>query len=76
MVDVAGKAVTERFARARALVRMSAATAEALRAVTLPKGDAFVAAHALLRMMLSKEVGIAPGDAAPCGHAGSNAGQV
>jgi cyclic pyranopterin phosphate synthase len=54
MVDVAGKAVTERFARARALVRMSAATAEALRAVTLPKGDAFVAAQ-LAGIMAAKQ---------------------
>ena len=45
MVDVSAKATTERFARAVAHVRMSAATEEALRAATLPKGDAFVAAQ-------------------------------
>lgn len=45
MVDVSPKATTERFARARARVRMSAETESALRAATLPKGDAFVAAQ-------------------------------
>lgn len=45
MVDVSAKASTERFARARACVRMSPATEDALRAATLPKGDAFVAAQ-------------------------------
>ena len=45
MVDVAAKPVTERFARAQALVRMPAAAAEALRAATLAKGDAFTAAQ-------------------------------
>jgi cyclic pyranopterin phosphate synthase len=45
MVDVGHKAVTERFARARALVRMSPEAATALREATLPKGDAFVAAQ-------------------------------
>jgi len=45
MVDVGHKAVTERFARARALVRMSSETATSLREATLPKGDAFVAAQ-------------------------------
>jgi cyclic pyranopterin phosphate synthase len=45
MVDVGGKAVTTRTARARALVRLPPAAAEALRAATLPKGDAFVAAQ-------------------------------
>ncbi|MEO6991487.1 MAG: cyclic pyranopterin monophosphate synthase MoaC [Candidatus Baltobacteraceae bacterium] len=45
MVDVSAKASTERIARARARVRMSAASEDALRAATLPKGDAFVAAQ-------------------------------
>ena len=54
MVDVAGKAVTERYARARALVRMSPQSADALRAATLPKGDAFVAAQ-LAGIMAAKQ---------------------
>ena len=45
MVDVGQKKTTERFAHARAAVRMSAETEDALRAATLPKGDAFVAAQ-------------------------------
>jgi len=45
MVDVGGKPATERFAHARAAVRMSAESGEALRAATLPKGDALVAAQ-------------------------------
>ena len=45
MVDVSAKASTERTARARAHVRMSEASEDALRAATLPKGDAFVAAQ-------------------------------
>ena len=45
MVDVGGKPSTERFAHARAAVRMSPQTEDALRAATLPKGDAFVAAQ-------------------------------
>ena len=39
MVDVGGKAVTERRAVARALVRMSAATAAAVERGDAPKGD-------------------------------------
>jgi cyclic pyranopterin monophosphate synthase len=39
MVDVAGKAETERFARAEATVRVSPETAERLRAGDNPKGD-------------------------------------
>jgi cyclic pyranopterin phosphate synthase len=39
MVDVGGKAVTERRARARAIVRMSPATAEAVERGDAPKGD-------------------------------------
>ena len=45
MVDVGHKPATERFAHARAAVRMSPETEDALRAATLPKGDAFVAAQ-------------------------------
>jgi cyclic pyranopterin monophosphate synthase len=39
MVDVGGKAVTERRARARATVRMSAETAAAIARGDAPKGD-------------------------------------
>jgi cyclic pyranopterin phosphate synthase len=39
MVDVGGKPVTERRARARATVRMSAETAEAVARGDAPKGD-------------------------------------
>jgi cyclic pyranopterin monophosphate synthase len=39
MVDVGGKAVTERRARARALVRMSPGTATAVERGDTPKGD-------------------------------------
>ncbi len=45
MVDVGSKRVTQRVAVARARIRMQAATADALRAATLPKGDAFVVAQ-------------------------------
>ncbi len=45
MVDVGAKAVTERFAHARANVRMPVPAADALRAATLRKGDAFAAAQ-------------------------------
>jgi cyclic pyranopterin phosphate synthase len=45
MVDVGSKASSERFAQARALVRMAPATEAALRKATLAKGDAFVAAQ-------------------------------
>jgi cyclic pyranopterin phosphate synthase len=45
MVDVGHKTASERYAKARALVRMSPAAAQALREATLPKGDAFVAAQ-------------------------------
>jgi cyclic pyranopterin phosphate synthase len=45
MVDVLAKAPTSRAASAEASVRLGAAAAEALRNVTLPKGDAFVAAQ-------------------------------
>ena len=45
MVDVGAKAVTRRSAHARALVRLGIAAAEALRAATLAKGDAFTTAQ-------------------------------
>jgi cyclic pyranopterin phosphate synthase len=45
MVDVGGKAVTERFAHARALVRMPARAEAALRTATIAKGDAFTTAQ-------------------------------
>jgi cyclic pyranopterin phosphate synthase len=45
MVDVGGKAVTRRTARASALVRLPPAAADALRQATLPKGDALAAAQ-------------------------------
>ena len=56
MVDVGAKAVTRRSARAEAFVRMSPATAAALRAATLPKGDAFVAAQ-LAGIAAAKQTG-------------------
>ena len=45
MVDVSGKAVTARTARAEALVRFPGDAARALRDATLSKGDAFVTAQ-------------------------------
>jgi cyclic pyranopterin phosphate synthase len=54
MVDVGQKPSTERFAHARAFVRMSAAAEDALRAATLAKGDAFVAAQ-LAGIMAAKQ---------------------
>ena len=45
MVDVGAKPATARTARAEARVRLSAPAADALRAATLPKGDAFAAAQ-------------------------------
>ena len=44
MVDVGGKAVTERTARARGCIRISPALAAVLKAGTLAKGDAFTVA--------------------------------
>ena len=44
MVDVGGKAVTERVARARGTIRISAELAVVLKAGTLEKGDAFTVA--------------------------------
>ena len=54
MVDVSGKSDSSRSARAEALVRMSPAAQDALRAATLPKGDAFVAAQ-LAGIMAAKQ---------------------
>jgi cyclic pyranopterin phosphate synthase len=54
MVDVSRKAATDRFALARALVRMTEAAAAALRDATLAKGDAFVAAQ-LAGIMAAKQ---------------------
>ncbi|HEX4013406.1 MAG TPA: cyclic pyranopterin monophosphate synthase MoaC [Candidatus Cybelea sp.] len=45
MVDVSGKAVTQRHARARAIVRLNDAARTAVREATLAKGDALVAAQ-------------------------------
>jgi cyclic pyranopterin phosphate synthase len=45
MVDVGAKAETRRTARACATVRLPPAAAAALKAATLPKGDAFTAAQ-------------------------------
>lgn len=56
MVDVSAKPVSARMARAQALVRMTAAAREALRAATLPKGDAFVAAQ-VAGIMAAKQTG-------------------
>jgi cyclic pyranopterin phosphate synthase len=54
MVDVGAKAATERFAHARACVRMSLATQSALQEASLGKGDAFVAAQ-LAGIMAAKQ---------------------
>jgi cyclic pyranopterin phosphate synthase len=45
MVDVGAKVPSERSARARATMRMSPATEDAIRSATLAKGDAFAVAH-------------------------------
>ena len=57
MVDVGGKAVTERTAVAQARIRLQPATAQALRTATLPKGDAFVAAQ-LAGILAAKQTGM------------------
>jgi cyclic pyranopterin phosphate synthase len=56
MVDVGHKAPTVRTARAEARVRMLPATAEALRAAALPKGDALVAAQ-IAGILAAKQTG-------------------
>ena len=60
MVDVGGKRETERFALARACVRMTAATGDALRAATLGKGDAFAAAQIAGIMAAKNTAGLIP----------------
>jgi cyclic pyranopterin phosphate synthase len=60
MVDVSAKNVSARFARAEALVRMSAKAEAALRAATLPKGDAFVAAQVAGIMAAKQTAGLIP----------------
>ncbi|GAC1419916.1 MAG: cyclic pyranopterin monophosphate synthase MoaC [Candidatus Velthaea sp.] len=56
MVDIGEKAVTSRMARAEARIRMATPTAAALRAATLPKGDAFTAAQ-LAGILAAKQTG-------------------
>ena len=56
MVDVGQKLVTVRTACAQARVRLGVAAADALRAATLPKGDAFVAAQ-LAGILAAKQTG-------------------
>jgi cyclic pyranopterin phosphate synthase len=56
MVDVGSKAVTQRTAHASARVRLPATVATALRAATLPKGDAFVTAQ-LAGILAAKRTG-------------------
>jgi cyclic pyranopterin monophosphate synthase len=63
MVDVGAKPATARTARAEARVRLSASAAAALRAATLPKGDAFAAAQ-LAGIMAAKRTG----DLIPLAH--------
>jgi cyclic pyranopterin phosphate synthase len=56
MVDVGHKTPTLRTARAEARVRMLPATADALRAAALPKGDALVAAQ-IAGILAAKQTG-------------------
>ena len=56
MVDVGEKAITRRTARASARVRLPETVATALRAATLPKGDAFVTAQ-LAGILAAKQTG-------------------
>ncbi len=56
MVDVGHKPATVRTALAEACVRMAPDTADALRAATLPKGDAFVAAQ-IAGILAAKQTG-------------------
>ena len=56
MVDVGGKAVTERVARARGLIRIGAELASILKAGTLEKGDAFTVAK-VAGIMAAKQTG-------------------
>jgi len=54
MVDVGAKSTTERFARARATMRLGPGTERALKKATLVKGDAFVTAQ-LAGIMAAKQ---------------------
>ncbi len=56
MVDISDKGESARYARAQAVVRMSATAERALKEATLPKGDAFVAAQ-LAGVMAAKRTG-------------------
>ncbi|HLY02593.1 MAG TPA: cyclic pyranopterin monophosphate synthase MoaC [Candidatus Cybelea sp.] len=57
MVDVSGKPVTSRFAKAQALVRMNDAARTAIRDATLAKGDALVAAQ-IAGILAAKQTGV------------------
>lgn len=56
MVDVGGKAVTERSARARGRIKISAELAAVLKAGTLEKGDAFTVAK-VAGILAAKQTG-------------------
>ncbi len=56
MVDVGGKAETQRVAIARGMIRMTAATLEAIRAGDAPKGDVLSTAR-LAGIMAAKKTG-------------------
>jgi cyclic pyranopterin phosphate synthase len=60
MVDVSKKAVTARTARAEAVVRMNPKAVAALKAATLPKGDAFVVAQLAGIMAAKQTAGLIP----------------
>ena len=60
MVDVSGKPVSLRTARALALVRMSPEARQSLQAATLPKGDAFVTAQVAGIMAAKQTAGLIP----------------
>ena len=60
MVDVSGKSVTSRFARAQALVRMNAPAQSAIRDATLAKGDALVAAQIAGILAAKQTAGLIP----------------
>lgn len=60
MVDVSKKAVTARTARAEAVVRMNQKAVAALKAATLPKGDAFVVAQLAGIMAAKRTAGLIP----------------
>ena len=56
MVDVGGKTVTERVARARGIVKISPELAAVLKAGTLEKGDAFTVAK-IAGILAAKQTG-------------------